>query len=394
MKTIRLLLFIIICFSIHLNAQSKRIKLLNPSFEGRPTIAVPPPNWSDCGMLGESPPDIQPGAFEVRTKANDGLTYLGMVVRDNETWEAVGQRLSSSLQGGNCYQFRIFLNRSDEYFSHSRTSNKSELFTKPIKLRIWGGNSRCDKGQLLAESELINGGAWNESTFVLSPKQNYSYIVLEAFYKTPSLFPYNGNILVDNASDIILKEKCDDEINTTIWTKEEEEKIAQETPKKTKPPVDKKTTPPKKVKPPVDKTPPPPKKVTPPKIMKELGKISNIKEGQSIRIKELNFGSNAYEINDDMHPVLDEIYDFLNENKNVRIEIAGHTNQLPSDEYCDWLSGNRAYVVAQYLLNKGIRNEQVSHKGYGKRNPIDTSGTAAGHQKNQRVEIKVLSVKG
>jgi outer membrane protein OmpA-like peptidoglycan-associated protein len=392
MKTIRLLLFILICFSVHLNAQSKRIKLSNPSFEGTPSMGSPPQNWFDCGMEGESAPDVQPGAFEVKNKAHDGGTYLGMVVRDNETWEAVGQHLSSPLQGGNCYQFRIFLNRSDEYFSHSRTTEKNEFFTKPIKLRIWGGNSRCDRGQLLDESELINGGTWTESTFVLSPKENYSYIVLEAFYKTPSLFPYNGNILVDNASDIILKDKCNDKIDPEIWTKEQE--IAQKIPKKTKPPVDKKTTPSKKVKPPVDKTPPPPSKVTPPKIMKEFVKISNIKEGQSIRIKELNFNTNAYEINDDMHPVLDEIYHFLNKNKNVRIEIAGHTNQLPSDEYCDWLSENRSYVVAQYLLNKGIKKEQVSHKGYGKRKPIDTSGTAAGHQKNQRVEIKVLSIKG
>lgn len=156
-------------------------------------------------------------------------------VRDNETWEAVGQRLSSSLQAGSCYQFRIFLSRSEEYFSYNRTTDKNEFFTKPIKLRIWGGNSKCDRGQLLAESKLVNGETWKESTFVLPPKENYTYIVLEAFYKTPSLFPYNGNILVDNTYDIILKDNCDNKIILDMCLEPKEQEIAEEIPKKTKP---------------------------------------------------------------------------------------------------------------------------------------------------------------
>lgn len=64
---------------VHLNAQSKRIKLLNSSFENVPSVGIFPLNWSDCGMVVESTPDVQSGAFEVEVKANDELTYLGMV---------------------------------------------------------------------------------------------------------------------------------------------------------------------------------------------------------------------------------------------------------------------------------------------------------------------------
>ena len=126
--------------------------------------------------------------------------------------------------------------------------------------------------------------------------------------------------------------------------------------------------------------------------MTEFSNLEKMEVGQLIRIKQLNFGVNDHKITSGMHAVLDEIFEFLEGNSDVRIEIGGHTNTLPSDEYCDWLSGNRSYAVAEYLWNKGLAKERVSYKGYGKRKPIDTSGTTAGHKKNQRVEIKILSV--
>jgi hypothetical protein len=36
----------------------------------------------------------------------------------------------------------------------------------------------------------------------LEPSKNYTFLILEAYYKTPTLVPYNGNLLVDNFSDI------------------------------------------------------------------------------------------------------------------------------------------------------------------------------------------------
>jgi hypothetical protein len=34
-----------------------------------------------------------------------------------------------------------------------------------------------------------------------------SYFMIEGFYKVPTLFPYNGNVLIDNASDIVPEKK-------------------------------------------------------------------------------------------------------------------------------------------------------------------------------------------
>ena len=50
-------------------------------------------------------------------------------------------------------------------------------------------------------------------------------------------------------------------------------------------------------------------------------------------------------------------------------------------------------VIAYYLYNKGVPEAQISYKGYGKRVPIASNDTQSGRQKNQRVEIKIVSIK-
>ena len=197
-------------FSQNAKGQAEIIYLKNPSFEGTPkegSLNVPMiPGWYDCGFPGETIPDIHPkpnSAFGVDTRPAHGETYIGLVVRDNDTWERVSQRLSSPLLAEVEYQFSISLARSLTYESSSKTNKHLVNFATPSKLRIWGGNSICDRGEKLAESDLIINSSWLENTFTFKPFQNFEYLILEAFYKTPTPFPYNGNILMDHASSIV-----------------------------------------------------------------------------------------------------------------------------------------------------------------------------------------------
>ncbi|RMF22470.1 MAG: OmpA family protein, partial [Bacteroidetes bacterium] len=201
------LLAIITLLPLSLSAQQDEpIELFNPSFEDFPRYGNPPRGWYDCGFPGETPPDVQPlpdGQFQVSKPAKDGNTYLGIVVRDNDTWEMVAQRLSRPLEKGKCYVFSLQLARSEVYRSQSRTTNELVNYTTPCKLRIWGGSNYCQKVELLAESQTVINTTWKEYNFRFEPKQTHQYIMLEAFYDTPVLFPYNGNILVDKASPIL-----------------------------------------------------------------------------------------------------------------------------------------------------------------------------------------------
>ena len=91
------------------------------------------------------------------------------------------------------------------------------------------------------------------------------------------------------------------------------------------------------------------------------------------------------------YKVLDELFRFMVKNKTVKIEIGGHTNGVPSEEYCNKLSKDRAKEVADYLVEKGINKSRITYKGYGKSKPLASDKTLQGRNKNQRVEIKILS---
>jgi hypothetical protein len=207
-KSLVFFFFILVCVGI---SQNGEVFISNASFEDIPHMGVPGTSiegWIDCGQrkfIGESPPDIHPapggdGFWQNNLPAADGSTYLGMVVRDNNTYETVGQQLSQPLLKNQCYSFTIFLARAARYVSMTHMTQAPGNYTTPIVLRIWGGRYACDEFELLAESDAVDNTSWQINTFTIKPKRDINFLSFAAFYKTPTLFPYNGNILVDGAS--------------------------------------------------------------------------------------------------------------------------------------------------------------------------------------------------
>ena len=382
----RYLLFSALCFLLlNLQAQSTLIYLENPSFEEQPRAGLEPSGWRDCGQSGESPPDIQPyGGFGVTRPAAEGSTYLGLVVRDNKTWEGISQKLSRPLTQGKCQRMSVQLARSERYESATKRDQfRTTNFNKASVLRVWGGRSACDRRQLLYESPVIEHTEWRSYEFRFTPDAAHTFIIIEAYYKTPTLFHYNGNLLVDALSAIALCEEA------PIAAKPEPNINKPNPPTPPKPPV---TDTPNKPKP----NPEPPKTKPNPEPPKENFdpslKANELKIGQSFRLDKLYFQSDSSSISTEAERTLADLIVFLKNNPSVGIEIGGHTNGLPSHEYCDRLSDARAKNVADYLRRNGIARERISHKGYGKRKPIADNETLEGRAKNQRVEITITQL--
>ncbi len=194
-------------------AQNESIIFLqNPSFEGIPEAGKLPEGWINCGFPNESPADIQPNpTFGVEQPPHQGYSYLGMVVRDNDTWESVGQPLHQPLKMDEHYIFQIALARSEQYLSFSRRSSNADTkvnYATPTILRIWAGNEACQKMELLALSPPITHNYWQLYQFELHPKKDdYRFFILEAYYS--GQYPLIGNLLLDEASDIVLKEAAE-----------------------------------------------------------------------------------------------------------------------------------------------------------------------------------------
>jgi outer membrane protein OmpA-like peptidoglycan-associated protein len=121
---------------------------------------------------------------------------------------------------------------------------------------------------------------------------------------------------------------------------------------------------------------------------------TKITKGTVIQVNNLYFKADSFNFQSNSVAALQEVYDFLMENPDVKIEIGGHTNNVPSSDYCDRLSTSRAKSVVDFLVQKGIAEDRLSYKGYGKRFPVESNETKAGRAKNQRVEIKIMSFKG
>ncbi|MDX1941226.1 MAG: OmpA family protein [Saprospiraceae bacterium] len=120
--------------------------------------------------------------------------------------------------------------------------------------------------------------------------------------------------------------------------------------------------------------------------------LDMLKTGEAIRMEQLQFDADSTTINEPSMPVLNELFDFLTDNPAIVVEIGGHTNNLPPDDYCDRISTERAQAVSNYLVGKGIDPKRLYAKGYGKRKPIASNDTADGRRRNQRVEIRILEL--
>ncbi|HHB79715.1 MAG TPA: hypothetical protein ENK85_10830 [Saprospiraceae bacterium] len=187
-------IFILLIFSFGLQAQDV-IPVTNGSFEGENnTAATIPQGWSPCRM--GTTPDLLPGSWGVYTIPAHGATYVGLITRDDGSYESIGQRLAYPMLKGNCYSFSLDL-------AHSKTYSGYNL---PIRLRVWAGKSICAKDQLLWESDLIYEQNWHTFEIRFLTKNTYQYLIIEAYFAPGVFIKYRGNVLIDHITDIV---KCD-----------------------------------------------------------------------------------------------------------------------------------------------------------------------------------------
>ena len=86
---------------------------------------------------------------------------------------------------------------------------------------------------------------------------------------------------------------------------------------------------------------------------------------------------------------LDQVASMLMADSSLKVTISAHTASNGDADKNKTLSQNRADAVKNYLISKGVKENQVEATGYGGEQPIADNKTAAGRSKNQRVEIKL-----
>jgi OOP family OmpA-OmpF porin len=111
-------------------------------------------------------------------------------------------------------------------------------------------------------------------------------------------------------------------------------------------------------------------------------------------LEGVNFQTNSAELTGDSKPILDNVAKGLREHPRLTVEVQGHTDSTGSATYNLALSEKRAESVRAYLVSQGVSASQLSAKGYGLTQPIETNKTAAGRKANRRVVMHVIDNPG
>lgn len=106
-------------------------------------------------------------------------------------------------------------------------------------------------------------------------------------------------------------------------------------------------------------------------------------------VNDLNFDHNSWKIRPDAEKDLIRLVKILNDNPELILEIAAHTDSEGPDDFNLKLSHNRAISVQNYLIANKIDPARLNAKGYGEKKPIGDNKTEEGKAKNRRVEFKL-----
>ena len=113
-------------------------------------------------------------------------------------------------------------------------------------------------------------------------------------------------------------------------------------------------------------------------------------EDVNLQLKSIYFYSGKYTFKPGDVPVkLDAIAAILIKYPNVKFSLEGHTDSDGSEISNQKLSENRANVVKDELIKRGVIASNIVALGFGESTPIASNKTAAGKALNRRTEVKL-----
>jgi outer membrane protein OmpA-like peptidoglycan-associated protein len=115
--------------------------------------------------------------------------------------------------------------------------------------------------------------------------------------------------------------------------------------------------------------------------------IKNIGLGKRFRLSNFYFEKSSSQIEPKSLPQLDKLFNILQLNPNIKLEIIGYTDNNGDPRLNLALSHFRATVISNYLFNRGTAANRIKVTGKGQEGPIAPNDTEDNRIKNRRVEF-------
>ena len=127
-------------------------------------------------------------------------------------------------------------------------------------------------------------------------------------------------------------------------------------------------------------------------LLEQLGRILETQDtprGLVVTMADVLFDSGRYELKPPTREALARLSGVVLAHSGLRLEVEGHTDNTGSDELNQKLSEQRAGTVRDYLVQQGLPAASITAVGFGKTMAVADNSTAAGRQRNRRVELIV-----
>ena len=114
-----------------------------------------------------------------------------------------------------------------------------------------------------------------------------------------------------------------------------------------------------------------------------------LERGKSLVMDGINFTTGSATLTRESEDILERAFTALAANPEIKLEIAGYTDNVGSKTANEKLSQRRADAVRAWFVAKGIAANRLTARGFGMKDPIDTNATPEGRAKNRRIEFHV-----
>jgi len=121
--------------------------------------------------------------------------------------------------------------------------------------------------------------------------------------------------------------------------------------------------------------------------VKPVVPIESITKEISILDIPFEFGKDA--ISEANREMLDKVVAIIQANKDIKVEVGGHTDNIGNETANMKLSLSRAEIVKAYLVFKGVEESRLTVKGFGMTMPVADNTTKEGRAQNRRTSFKV-----
>ena len=118
--------------------------------------------------------------------------------------------------------------------------------------------------------------------------------------------------------------------------------------------------------------------------------IVELAPGDALVLQDIHFEFNSSALTEDSQSGIQMLTDFLKRNPELKVELAGHTDNVGNENYNLKLSADRAEVVRKALIDNGIDENRLTAKGYGSSRPLVLNDNEEHRALNRRTEMIVI----